>query len=102
MAQVFRTVVHGYGLNLEWFRQRGETIPAGDSVYVKAENSILIEPMSDRWGFTTAEGDEIAIRELEARQRLIDEMIANIRRSLPAAAAADSSAAGRAQAGVAS
>jgi hypothetical protein len=102
MAQVFRTTIHGYFNNIGFFRQRGETLMVGDELFARAEHSQMLNPMDSRWSSTQTEADQSAIAELEALKATIDGLIEAIRRPLPAAAAADSSAAGRAKAVVAS
>lgn len=102
MAQVFRTTIHGYFSDIGCFRQRGETLMVGDELFARAEHSQTLAPMPGQWCYTQDEADQAAIAELERVKTKIDELIETIRRPLPAAAAADSSAAGRAKAVVAS
>ena len=101
MAQVFRTTIHGYFNNIGFFRQRGETLMVGEELFARAEHSQMLAPMPSQWSYTQTEADQAAIAELEALKVTIDGLIETIRRPLPAVAAADSSAAGRAQAVVA-
>jgi hypothetical protein len=102
MAQVFRTTIHGYFNNISFFRQRGETLMVGEELFARAQHSQMLAPMDTRWSSTQDGADQAAIAELERVKSTIDALIETIRRPLPAAAAADSSAAGRAQAAVAS
>jgi hypothetical protein len=100
MAQVFRTVANNFPVT-EFFRQTGQTVLVGDEVFVRADFGSLLEVMAGSWFYSREEADEDAAKTLEERRRRIDLLIAELRRPLPAAAAADSSAAGRAQAAVA-
>ena len=101
MAQVFRTVANNFPLT-EFFRQTGQTVLVGDEVFVRADFGSLLEVMAGSWFYTREEADEHAAKTLEERRRRIDLLISELRRPLPAVAAASSSAAGRAHAEVAS
>lgn len=100
MAQVFRTVANNFPVT-EFFRQTGQTVLVGDEVFVRADFGSLLEVMAGSWHYSREEADEAAAQTLEERRRRIDLLIAELRRPIPAVAAADSSAAGRAQAVVA-
>jgi len=102
MAQVFRTVASNFPVT-EYFRQTGQTVLVGEEVFVRADYGFVLEVMAGEWFFTREEADEAAAKTLEERRRRIDLLIKELRRPLPAGnqAAADSSAAGRAQAVVA-
>lgn len=101
MAQVFRTVASNFPVT-EYFRQTGQTVLVGEEVFVKADYGFVLEVMAGEWFFTREEADEAAAKTLEERRRRIDLLIKELRRPLPAVAAAESSAAGRAHAEVAS
>jgi hypothetical protein len=97
MATVYRTTV-AFTTD-DFYRITGETVDVGGETYVRSFG-LSLEPMGN-WHPTRQAADEIAALELEKRVGRINVLIEQLRRPLPAVAAADSSAAGRAHAEVA-
>jgi len=97
MATVYCTHVFPSG---DVFRWQGETVVVGDLTYVKRQYLNDLE-LADRYSTTPEEADAVAAVKIEKQMAGLQDVLAKLR-PLPAAAAADSSAAGRAQAAVAS
>jgi hypothetical protein len=98
MPQVFRTHVYQDG---RYSRIDGESVVVDGTTYVRQTYLDSLQPLIG-WYATPEMADTAALAVLAAQRERIDATIAEIKRSLPTTAAADSSAAGRAQAAVAS
>jgi hypothetical protein len=99
MATVYQTAVSVAAD--DYYRNTGETVAVDGVTYVRPRHGTYMVPMDEHWHPTQAAADECAAIELEKRIGQIREKVNELRRPLPAAAAADHSAAGRAHAGVA-
>ena len=99
MATVYRTSV--MFTSNDYWRTTGETVDVNGETYVRSPYGSLLERLDGTWQPTQAAADECAARELERRIEAIQAKVHDLRRPLPAVAAADSSAAGRAHAAVA-
>jgi hypothetical protein len=97
MPQVFRTHVYQDG---RYGRLDGETVSVDGTPYVRQTYLDSLQPLVG-WYTTPELADTAALAVLAAQRERIELSMAEIKRSLPAVAAADSSAAGRAQAAVA-
>lgn len=98
MAQVWKTHVNLQDGTI--YRSTGETISVEGRTYVKRKYLEELHPV-DGWQPTEAAADGVAAVEVQKRIALLTATVSDLLRPLPAAAAADSSAAGRAHAGVA-
>lgn len=96
MATVYCTHVFPNG---EIYRFSGETIVVGDLTYVKRKHLSDLE-LVDRYLPTSQAADDVAAIKIEMQIASLQDVLTKLR-PLPAAAAASSSAAGRAQAVVA-
>ena len=96
MATVYCTHVFPNG---EIYRFSGETIVVGDLTYVKRKHLSDLE-LGDRYLPTSQAADDVAAIKIEMQIASLQDVLTKLR-PLPAAAAASSSAAGRAQAVVA-
>lgn len=99
MATVYRTTV--MFTSNDFWRTSGETVDVNGETYVRSPYGSLLERLDTNWQPTQAAADECAAIELERRIEQIRMKLTELRRPLPAVAAADSSAAGRAHAAVA-
>jgi hypothetical protein len=96
MATVYCTHVFQDG---EIYRTSGETVVVGSMTYVSRPNASDLES-ADRFHPTQAAADQVAAIKIHQQIAKLHDVLAKLR-PLPAAAAASSSAAGRAQAAVA-
>jgi hypothetical protein len=97
MPQVFRTYVYQDG---RYSRMDGESVVVDGATYVRQTYLDSLQSVTG-WYATPEMADTAALAGLAAQRERIDATIAEIKRSLPAVVAADSSATGRAQAAVA-
>lgn len=98
MAQVWKTHVNHQDGSI--YRFTGETISVDGMTYVKRKHLSELQPV-EGWQPTEAAADGVAAVEVQKRIAMLTATVAELLRPLPAAAAADSSAAGRAHAAVA-
>lgn len=98
MAQVWKTHVNQQDGSI--YRSTGETITVEGCTYVKRKFLGELHPV-DGWQPTQEAADCVAAAELQKRLAILTATVAELLRPVPAAAAADSSAAGAAQAVVA-
>lgn len=98
MAQVWKT--HVNFLDGTIYRFTGETVNVEGRTYVKRTYLEELQPV-DGWQPTEAAADGVAAIEVQKRIALLTATASELLRPLPAEAAAESSAAGRAHAGVA-
>ena len=102
MSTVYRSQVHclPFSLSVEIDRSVGATVMVGDQMMVRLPHGTMV-PFEGAWHYDQRDADLSVLPDLEKCLARTQALIDYIKRPLPAEAAAESSAAGRAQAVVA-